>query len=122
MTTEQTASNETAVSDTEAAAEAQAELQPLDSMLAGDVIGAEIVAANGEKIGEVDDVVLAADGTAQGVVTEVGGFLGIDEKQVMISWSDLDPKQDADGDLVLQVGLDAEALKALPNYDNQASN
>ncbi len=55
-------------------------------------------------------------------MTEIGGFLGIDEKQVMISWSDLDPKQDADGDLVLQVGLDAEALKGLPNYDTQASN
>jgi sporulation protein YlmC with PRC-barrel domain len=129
-TTEQTASTETTTEQTADtttaeetdAAEVEAELQPIDQVLAGNVIGAQIVAANGEEIGEVDDVVISADGTAQGVVTEIGGFLGVDEKQVMISWSDLDPRQDADGDLVLQVKLDAAALEALPNYDyDQAS-
>ena len=117
-TSEQTA--ETTTTEETDAAEAEAELQPLDSMLAGDLIGAQLVAADGQEIGDVDDVVIGKDGTAQGVVTEIGGFLGIDEKHVMISWSDVEPKRDADGDLVLQVGLDAKALEALPDYDTQA--
>jgi len=125
-TSDEALTDDDAVTDEQTAADTTAEeqpmLQPLDSMLAGNVIGAQIIDANGDEIGEVDDVVISADGTAQGVVTEVGGFLGIDEKQVLISWSDIDVRQDEDGDVVLQVELDAAALESMPNYEATASN
>ncbi len=42
------------------------------------------VADNWERIGSVEDVVLSADGKIEGVLAEVGGFLGIGDKLVML--------------------------------------
>lgn len=42
-----------------------------------------------ERIGSIDDIVLDNSGKIQGIVTEVGGFLGIGDKEVMLPLSDL---------------------------------
>lgn len=42
------------------------------------------IAEDWERIGSVEDVVLSADGRIMGVVAEVGGFLGIGDKMVML--------------------------------------
>jgi sporulation protein YlmC with PRC-barrel domain len=96
-------------------------LQPQAQFLAGSLIGARILSHEDEEVGEVDDVVMAADGSVQGVITEVGGFLGIDEKQVMISWSDLEVRRDDGGEILIRTGLDAQALEGLENYDYEAA-
>lgn len=41
------------------------------------------------QIGEIEDIVLAEDGKVTGIVAEVGGFLDIGDKHVMISVKDL---------------------------------
>ncbi|KAA2237582.1 PRC-barrel domain containing protein [Salinarimonas soli] len=52
--------------------------------LASDLIGTRVVGQNNEAIGDVNDVVMGADGKAMAVLVGVGGFLGIGEKDVAI--------------------------------------
>ncbi|WP_224408304.1 PRC-barrel domain-containing protein [Afifella sp. IM 167] len=44
----------------------------------------EIVGADGEEIGEVDDVLVSSDGSSMAVAAEVGGFLGMGEHEVVL--------------------------------------
>lgn len=45
--------------------------------------------ADWEKIGEIEDLVLNGDGEIVGAIAEVGGFLGLGEKEVMIEPSEM---------------------------------
>ena len=47
------------------------------------------VGADWNTIGEIEDVVLSQDGQVTGIVAEVGGFLDIADKHVLISVDDL---------------------------------
>lgn len=48
------------------------------------------------QIGSIDDIVLSTDGEMTGIVAEVGGFLGIGDKHVVLSINDVNlvPSQD----------------------------
>lgn len=62
--------------------------QGIDDLMSYDVIGASVMNAEGERIGEIDSLVLGSDGIVAAVVG-VGGFLGIGEKHVGIAWNQL---------------------------------
>src|SRR5215468_2417627 len=66
---------------------------------ASKLVGAIVENAKGEKIGEVHEVVLDADGKTEGLVIDVGGFLGINEKPVLVKWSDVKIQTDKSGAL-----------------------
>ena len=69
-----------------------------EQVLATSVLGKTVYTGadeQGEAIGDVNDVVINADGGAEALVVGVGGFLGIGEKDVAVSfdrvsWSDRD--------------------------------
>ena len=66
----------------------------------------------GEKIGEIDDLVLTPDGTLSAAVVEVGGFLGMGKHRVAIpvkQFTAIHPK-------VTLPGATKEALKGLPEF------
>ena len=66
----------------------------------------------GQKIGEIDDLVVAPDGTLTAAVVEVGGFLGVGKHRVAIpvkQFTALHPK-------VTLPGATKEALKELPQF------
>ena len=48
------------------------------------VDGTDIRNTNGDKIGEVEEVLIDADGLPAGFLVEIGGFLGIGERDVAI--------------------------------------
>jgi sporulation protein YlmC with PRC-barrel domain len=54
--------------------------------------GVDIIGANNESIGDVNDVILDQQGMAQAVVIGVGGFLGIGEKNVAVPFKSVDWK------------------------------
>jgi sporulation protein YlmC with PRC-barrel domain len=61
------------------------------------LVGKAVYDVNGDKIGSVDDVILAPSGQgAQQAVIKSGGFLGIGEKLIAVSISDLKPGRDKD--------------------------
>jgi PRC-barrel domain len=103
------------------------------SVSASDVIGARIYvseaaldadAYNGVQegwndIGEVNDIILGRDGTVDAVLVDIGGFLGMGERQVAVDMSALkivqDDATDAD-DWFLVMQADRATLDAAPEY------
>lgn len=69
--------------------------------------------STGERIGEVDDVLIGADGSSMAVSLDVGGFIGIGEKDVVIPVDDLSPTENG-----FSVNMTREQLEALPEYED----
>jgi sporulation protein YlmC with PRC-barrel domain len=68
-----------------------------DQIEARTLVGKAVYDTNGDKIGSVDDVILAPSGQgAQQAVIKSGGFLGIGEKLIAVSIADLKPGRDKD--------------------------
>lgn len=57
-----------------------------------DLQGKAVYDANGESIGEINDVVVSQDGSVNAVIIGVGGFLGIGEKDVAVNTAALQLK------------------------------
>lgn len=92
------------------AADVPAEAQQVDAQ---SLIGREVVNAEGERIGEVDNVVVDAEGQIRHVIVGVGGFLGIGEKNVALRWDEL--VLTADGESIA-VPYTRDQLTALPDH------
>jgi len=82
------------------------------------LIGADVYDANGENIGAVDDVVLGGGDAVDGVIVDVGGFLGIGSHTVNLPIEDAQIGWNADGDDVrVQVAMSGDELEAMPEYE-----
>lgn len=95
---------------TAGAADVPAETQQLDAQ---SLIGRDVVNAEGERIGEVDNVVVDSEGQVRHVIVGVGGFLGIGEKNVALRWDEL--VLTADGESIA-VPYTRDQLTALPDH------
>lgn len=90
-----------------------------DGFLASNIIGETVyngTGENAENIGDVNDIVLAADGKVESIVVGVGGFLGIGEKNVAVEYATLDWAEQ-DGDRWIVIEASKEQLEALPDFD-----
>jgi sporulation protein YlmC with PRC-barrel domain len=67
----------------------------------------------GERVGEVDDMIIAKDGKTFAVV-QVGGFLGVGKKLVAVPYESL--QLDERGDKLMLPGASKEALRKLPVF------
>lgn len=81
-----------------------------------DFTGKRIYSKAGDDIGEVNDVLLSADGKVSAVVLGVGGFLGIGEKDVLVSMRSIDMQRDGTT-VKLVVDATKEILTSAPTYD-----
>jgi hypothetical protein len=88
-----------------------------DQLTAETLVGTTVYGANEENIGEIGDVALTPEGQVDAVIVDVGGFLGVGEKQVAIGMDDLNFMADEDGDLYLFTNFTQEQLEAQPAYD-----
>lgn len=80
--------------------------------------GASVYDANDERVGEIAELILDADGNAQQAVVDVGGFLGIGEKPVALDMSMVKIMKAAESDeLRVYVGDTKEQLEAMPTYE-----
>lgn len=80
------------------------------------LVGLNIRNAANETIGEIKEVMLGSDGKAKEVIVGVGGFLGMGERYVAISWDQLQIRQDRDNDVFAAVSFTKEQLQGLPQY------
>ena len=80
---------------------------------ADSLLGVDVVNAEGETIGEVDNVVIDADGQVRHVIVGVGGFLGMGEKNVALPWDQI--VLAADGESVT-VPYTKDQLDGLPSH------
>lgn len=77
---------------------------------------------NWENVGNIDDVVLTQDGELRGVLLDIGGFLGIGARTVMVELDDLyfvsDETTAEDlSDFSVVATISREGLEALPEWD-----
>ena len=73
----------------------------------------EIHGPNGEEVGEVDSVLVDASAQPVAIAAEVGGFLGMGEKDVVIGLDDL--TQDGDH---LKINMTKDKIGALPDFED----
>lgn len=89
---------------------------------AGQLIGATVSNAQGEKRGQIEDIVIdPADASVTYAVLSFGGFLGLSEKYFAIPWNALTVTTDTEGTpdyLVLDV--DKDTLENAPGFDKSS--
>lgn len=79
------------------------------------LMGKDVVGSDGEKIGEISDVILdPQSGQARQLVISSGGFLGIGEKQIAVDFQSAQPVPGKD-DLRLQSLTQAD-VRTLPEF------
>jgi sporulation protein YlmC with PRC-barrel domain len=79
---------------------------------ASKLIGTKVHNESGDKIGEIDDLIVSTDGKLTVAIVEVGGFLGVGKHRVAIpvrQFTQIAPK-------AILPGATKEALKKLPPF------
>ncbi|MGB0086099.1 MAG: PRC-barrel domain-containing protein [Rhodomicrobiaceae bacterium] len=90
--------------------------QAADERLANDIIGMAVEDVSGQKLGRVNDLVISPDAKVTGAVIGVGGFLGVGEKNVAVSFDQLKPKTVDNNEQVMTLNATKEELQNAPDY------
>ena len=96
-------------------------MQDSDTILGSELMGASVYNGNAtegedEQISEIDDLIVNLDGTVEGVVIGVGGFLGLGEKSVAIEMSQFEVRTDEGGSPRLFLNATREDLEAAEEF------
>jgi sporulation protein YlmC with PRC-barrel domain len=84
----------------------------ITDMSAKQLVGKSVYNTAGDRIGEVDDVVISKSGSQTAAVIGVGGFLGIGEKKVALPVNQLQVQDNK----IVAMGLSEDSAKRLPEY------
>lgn len=76
------------------------------------ILGKPVYNAKNEKVGDVDDLIIAPDSASSYAIIGVGGFLGLGERQVAVPANHL---KHTEGRIVLP-GATKDALQAMPSF------
>jgi sporulation protein YlmC with PRC-barrel domain len=76
------------------------------------VIGKDVYGSNGNQVGEINNLLVGADGRVHAAVVEFGGFLGIGENKVAVPWDQLNITQDR-----ITTNMTEDQVKAAPHWD-----
>jgi sporulation protein YlmC with PRC-barrel domain len=88
--------------------------------LASDIYKADIYDPSEHKIGKATNLVIDSNGNLKGVIIGVGGFLGINRKDVVIPFKELKVST-RDGKYWLVLNRTKDELKLAPAYNNTGS-
>lgn len=81
---------------------------------------------NLEDVGEINDLIIKRDGTVDAVLVDIGGFLGMGERQVALGMSSIefrdDQSTDEVGDFILVVPASVATLESAPEFDMSATD
>jgi sporulation protein YlmC with PRC-barrel domain len=77
------------------------------------IMDKDVYNSDNEKVGKVEDLIIAPDKAVSYAILGVGGFLGIDRHDVAIPAGQLKIQ----GDKLVLPGATKEALKALPKFE-----
>lgn len=89
------------------------------SLNASQLIGFDIKGPQNEKIGDIDDLLMAKDGHIESVIIDVGGFLGVGARPVRIAWKDIAWSGQGDK-AVATVNYTKDRLEKMPEYKSAA--
>ena len=86
---------------------------PAFNLTVDDIDGMSLNDSTGEIVGEVDDVLIGEDGTSMAASLDIGGFLGMGERDVIAPLDSLTM-----GENGLITTMDREGLESLPEYED----
>jgi uncharacterized protein YrrD len=88
-----------------------------ESLMVDTMIGADVYSTRDEDetVGSIDDVVITVDGQVVGVIIGVGGWLGVGQRDVLVSMDDLSLVA-RDGELRLVMQRTREELEDEPEF------
>jgi sporulation protein YlmC with PRC-barrel domain len=89
--------------------------QNQDQWLAGNVWNKRVYNAAGQGIGDVKDLLINHDGKVAAIVIGVGGFLGLGEKNVAVSFDFLQKNGSIGSDRIV-LNMDEQALRGAPDF------
>jgi len=89
-------------------------------LLASNLIGSTVYSAANENLGDINDLVFTKDGKIGAIVIGVGGFLGMGEKNVAVSFAALQESTDENGGVKLVLDATADELSQAPAYETVA--
>ncbi|HUG60338.1 MAG TPA: PRC-barrel domain-containing protein [Methylomirabilota bacterium] len=107
------------VDQQQTAAVTQQETEPMQAtgnlqrISADELIGMPLMNAQGDQLGEVEDLVLSTEENRTFAVIEHGGFLGLGEKKIVLPLDNLQVMEDA----VIVQGMTDQDIEALPEYE-----
>lgn len=90
--------------------------QAANQVRADTLLGMSVFNAEGEKVGEVKDLLLDDTGKVSGVILSVGGMLGLGAKSVGLNWSEVDVRPDQE---MVTIHYTKEQLEAAPDFKTQ---
>jgi sporulation protein YlmC with PRC-barrel domain len=85
------------------------------SLNSSEVVGLKVENGNKDNIGKIGELLINKNGRVEGVVVDVGGFLGMGAHPVRLDWKKLQFKQQ-DGSTIALIDASKDSLKAMPEY------
>jgi len=79
---------------------------------ASKIIGAAVQNEQNQRVGTVDDLIVAPDDKVTMAIVSVGGFLGVGDKLVAVPWQQLK----AEGDHLVLPGASKDTMSAAPGF------
>ncbi len=94
---------------------------PVDvaELTAEKLTGANVYGVNDDVVGDVEDLVLSEDGQIKEAILDIGGFLGIGEHRIAVSFDEMQIVRSEDGsDTRVYISASKEQLEARPGYED----
>lgn len=108
--------NQTTQAQPAQAKKAFIDAQSPDQWLGSKLVGLRVKGAGDENIGSINDLLIDKDGTIKAAVIGVGGFLGIGQKNVAVSFESLDMMRTPDGTQEARLLLTKAELEGAPDF------
>jgi sporulation protein YlmC with PRC-barrel domain len=87
-----------------------------------DLVGKSVYNTANERIGEIEDIIVSSDGRVAAAIVGVGGFLGMGERKVALSYPTLQMMRESNGAVKPVVNASKELLRDAPEYKMQRTN
>ena len=88
-----------------------------DQLTTEDLTGARIYGSNDEDMGEIDRLLVTADGKIDRAVLDIGGFLGLGEHSIAVTMNELQILRGEGGDFRVYIDATQEELEAQPEFE-----
>ena len=99
------AETETMQAETETELEAETEgMLDIADINTEELTGKPVYSSDDERVGEIGELILDANGQVTEVIIDVGGFLGLGEKPVAVAFEDLRFETEAEADTAMDTG------------------
>ncbi|PVA11329.1 photosystem reaction center subunit H [Pelagivirga sediminicola] len=97
---------------------AEADMEMVSQMTSEDLEGTTVYGANDESVGEIESLIVGDDGKVSEIVINVGGFLGLGEKPVAVTFDELQILREEGGDdYRIYIDSTEQALEAQPEFE-----